>query len=79
STASSIVGKQITWLGTDGKSQTGIASSASLTSGTTVLTVGTTKVPITAVQEIAPAPAPVVPPAVPPAAVVPPAPVDQSS
>jgi len=57
STASSIVGKQVTYLDTNDQSQTGVVTSAKISNGSTMLVIGTTEVPIEAVQEIAPAPA----------------------
>jgi flagellar basal-body rod modification protein FlgD len=62
STASSLVGKQITWVDTDGTSKTGVVSAAQLSGGATTLTVGKDAVPIGSVSGIAPAPAAVAAP-----------------
>jgi len=55
-TASSMVGKQITWLDTAGTSQTGVVGSAKIVDGSTVLMVDKVEVPLEAVQAIAAAP-----------------------
>ncbi len=60
-TASSMVGKQITWLDEDGTSQSGLVTAAQITNGSTVLMVDKVAVPVEAVQSIATA-APVVDP-----------------
>ncbi len=56
STASAMVGKQITWL-KSGKSVTGIVESAKIVDGTPVLMVGKDQVPLTTIQSVTNAPA----------------------
>ena len=56
STASNMVGKQITWL-EKGKPATGIVDSAKIVDGVPVLMVGKTQVPLTTIQTVANAPA----------------------
>lgn len=56
STASNMVGKQITWL-EKGKSVTGIVDAAKIVDGVPVLMVGKTQVPITTIQTVTNAPA----------------------
>lgn len=56
STASAMVGKQITWL-KSGKSVTGIVDSAKIVDGVPVLMVGKDQVPLTTIQSVTNAPA----------------------
>ncbi len=72
--AGSVIGKQVTFPGTDGVATSATVSSVRFVSGSMVLSAGEWDVPISAVTAIAPAPvapAPVAPAAVAPAAVAP--------
>jgi flagellar basal-body rod modification protein FlgD len=57
STASALVGRQITYTDGENNTITGVVASARLGDDGTVLKVGTTEVPLANVQTIAPAPA----------------------
>jgi flagellar basal-body rod modification protein FlgD len=52
STAGSLVGKEVTWLDSDGVAKSGQVSSATIVDGSTVVVVGNAKVPIESIQSI---------------------------